>query len=167
VQRPIIHSWRATTLLNQIDANNLYGDGMINSVLVGKFQFLPESKIDQFDLMCLPPDEDTGYIVECNLAYSEHLHSSLSDYPLAPDHLIVTAEMLSPFATQFVDKHWKSSKKLIPNLLNKTKYETHYRNLQFYINHGLPVTKIHRILSFQQRPSSKRHFRQNNGAGSP
>jgi len=60
--------------------------------------------------------------------------------------------MLSPFASQFIDKEWKFSKKLIPNLHNKNKYVTHYRNLQFYLNHGLIVTKNHRILSFQQRP---------------
>jgi len=58
--------------------------------------------------------------------------------------------MLSPFATQFINKEWKSSKKLIPNLLNKNKYV--YRNLQFYLNYGLILTKIHRVLSFEQRP---------------
>jgi len=75
-----------------------------------------------------------------------------SDYPLAPEHLTVNIEMLSLFATQFIDKGWKSSKTLIPTLHNKNKNVTHYRNLQFYLNHGLIVTIIHRILSFQQRP---------------
>ena len=47
---------------------------------------------------------------------------------------------------------WRPTQKLIPNLYDKTNYVTHYRNLQFYINHGLVLTKIHRILSFTQRP---------------
>ena len=42
--------------------------------------------------------------------------------------------------------------KLVPNLSNKTNYVTHYRNLQFYVKHGLIVTKTHRILSFKQGP---------------
>ena len=47
--------------------------------------------------------------------------------------------------------HWTPSKKLIPNLMyNKTHYVTHYRNLQFYIRHGMKLTKIHRVLSFSQ-----------------
>jgi len=86
--------------------------------------------------------------IECDFIYPEHLHPLHSDYPLAPKHLTVNAEMLSPFATQFINKEQKSSKKLISNLLNKNKYVTHYRNLQFYLNHGLILTKIHRILSF-------------------
>jgi len=78
-----------------------------------------------------------------DLAYPKHVHSSHGDYPIASEHLAVNAEMLSSFATQFIDKQWKSSKKLIQNLLNKTKYVTNYRNLQFYVNHGFIVTKIH------------------------
>jgi len=88
--------------------------------------------------MSIPPDGDTGYIIECDLIYPDHLHPLHSDYPLAPtEHfdISVNFEMLSPFAIPFIDKEWKSSKKLIPNLHNKKKYVTHYRNLQFYLNH--------------------------------
>jgi len=42
------------------------------------------------------------------------------------------------------------SKKLIPNLKNKTKYGVHYRLLKFYLSHGLKLTKIHRVISFDQ-----------------
>jgi len=45
---------------------------------------------------------------------------------------------------------WAAAKKLIPNLQNKNNYVAHYRNLQFYIKHGLKMTKIHRIISFSQ-----------------
>jgi len=45
-----------------------------------------------------------------------------------------------------------SPPKNIPNLRNKTNYVTHYRNLKFHVEQGLKITKIHRILSFTQRP---------------
>jgi len=60
--------------------------------------------------------------------------------------------MLSPFAQNLIGQDWRPTNKLIPNLYDKTNYVTHYRNLQFYISHGLVLSKIHRVLSFTQRP---------------
>jgi len=44
------------------------------------------------------------------------------------------------------------TEKLIPNLLDKAKYVTHYRNLLWYCQQGLEVTKIYRIVSLSQSP---------------
>jgi len=46
---------------------------------------------------------------------------------------------------------WAPAKKVIQNLQNKNNYVAHYRNLQFYIKHGLKITKIYRIVSFSQK----------------
>ena len=58
----------------------------------------------------------------------------------------------SPYSKSLIDPlhPWQSSKKLVPNLMNKQKYVCHYRNLQFYLNHGLKLDKIHRIISLTQ-----------------
>ncbi|XP_053385653.1 uncharacterized protein LOC123535347 [Mercenaria mercenaria] len=37
-------------------------------------------------------------------------------------------------------------------LRDKSKYTLHYRNLQFYVRHGLRVTRVHRVLTFTQVP---------------
>jgi len=92
--------------------------------------------------MNVPTHCDTGYIVECDLKYPEKLHELPSDYPMAPEHLTVSPEMLSDFCSELKEKNWIPSQKLIPNLLDKTKYLCHYRNFQFYIKHGLILTKI-------------------------
>ena len=40
--------------------------------------------------------------------------------------------------------------KLTQNLRNKTNYIVHYRNLQFYLEMGMKLTKIHRVMEFDQ-----------------
>lgn len=144
----------ARRYITYLDANSLYATAQSEPLPVGNFKFLDEDEIRNFDLMTIPPDAPTGYIVECDLQYPDHLHDLHNDYPMAAEHLTISREMLSPFATSLLDprRPWKPSKKLTPNLMDKTKYVTHYRNLQLYTKHGLVISKIHRILSFQQRP---------------
>ena len=47
---------------------------------------------------------------------------------------------------------YNSFDKLILDYQPKMKYAIHYRNLQLYMQLGMKVTKIHRILSFEQKP---------------
>ncbi len=125
---------------------------MSESLPIGKFRFLSDAEIANFDLSSVASDSSIGYFVECDLTYPHHLHDLHSDYPLAPEHLTVSEDMLSDYARTVKDKTWRPTSKLTPNLQNKTKYVCHYRNLQFYVKHGLIVTKIHRILEFSQSP---------------
>ena len=41
-------------------------------------------------------------------------------------------------------------KKLIETLFDKHNYVCHYRNLKFYLKHGLKVKRLHRVLQFRQ-----------------
>jgi len=143
---------KPTSFITYLDANNLYGMAMSEPLPVGNFRFLSDQEISDFDLNSIPPDSDTGYIIECDLTYPQHLHNLHNDYPLAPEHLTVSPDMLSNFCNNIKAPNWKPTQKLVPNLQNKTKYVCHYRNLQFYIKHGLILTKIHRIISFYQSP---------------
>ena len=144
-------SSKPTTFITYLDANNLYGSAQSEPLPVSDFRFLTPDEISQLDIMTVAEDSPTGYIVDCDLEYPAHLHDSHSDYPLAPQHFTVSPELLSPFARNLLGQGWRPTEKLIPNLYDKTNYVTHYRNLQFYIQQGLVLVKIHRILSFTQR----------------
>ena len=49
-------------------------------------------------------------------------------------------------------------KKLTPNLRDKTKYVVHCRNLKLFLQLGLVVTKVHRVLGFKQSPWLKTYI---------
>jgi hypothetical protein len=143
-----------TTYIAYLDANNLYGFSMSQPLPYDGFMFLPNDCIDRFDYMSVPVDAPTGYILEVDIDYPDHLHDAHNDYPLAPESVLITHDMLSPFCLSFESKH-VDCRKLVPNLRNKTKYVVHYRNLQLYVQLGMIVTKIHRVLQFSQKPWMK------------
>jgi len=139
--------------ITYLDANSLHATAQSQPLPVGNFRFLDEIEIEKFSLDSIAADTAIGCIIECVLVYPDHLHDAHNDYPMAPEHPTVTRDMFSDYAVSLLDpdRPWVPSKKLVPNLLNKTKYVAHYRNLQLYTKHGLIITKIHRILSFFQR----------------
>jgi len=141
---------KPTTYITYLDENNLYGFAMSQPLPVGDFKFLTPDKVAALDITSIAQDSPTGYILDCDIQYPPHLNDAHSDYSLTPEHLTISPEMLSPFAANLLGKGWKPTQKLIPNLFDKTNYVTHYCNLQFYLKHGLILTKVHRVLSFTQ-----------------
>ncbi len=145
---------KPTTFINYVDANNLYGWAMSQTLPQHSFKWLVESEWQHLDWTTLTADRATGYFVECDLDYPPELHHLHNDYPLAPERLEINAEMLSETQVRIRRKYsmnrGSSSSKLVPNLLNKRKYTCHYLNLQFYLAKGLKLIKIHRVLEFQQ-----------------
>ena len=143
---------KPTKYVTYLDANNLYGWGMSQYLPYAGFEWIdPEN----FKLSDVKEDSLMGYILEVDLEYPKHLHDLHNDYPLCPEHVIITKEMLSDYCKNTAAahglKHGKFTK-LVPNLMNKKNYVIHYRNLQQAADAGLIITKIHRILQFKQKP---------------
>ena len=102
-----------------------------------------------------------GCLLKIDLKYSDKLHELHNDYPLAPEKLAVSSDMLSKYCKKIADKYEikvGDVKKLIPNLGNKTNYVVHYRNLQLYLPLGMKLTKIHRVLKFKQSDWMKKYI---------
>lgn len=134
------------------DANNLYGWAMSQPLPIGDFEW--KTEFEGFDMNEIADDAEIGYILEVDLKYPEELHDLHNNYPVAPEKIEITPEMLSPYCQQLaMDFEYKPSKvdKLVPNLWSKGGYILYYRNLQLYLSLGMKLTKIHRILKFKQQ----------------
>ena len=132
------------------DANNLYGWGMSQPLPTGNFKWVnPEHFEEEFE------KGKRNYIIECDLTYPEKLHESHADYPLAPEKLVISDEWLSPYCMKVKEKFNLGSDKttkLVPTLFNKEKYVIHCKSLELYISLGMKITKIHRVIQFDERP---------------
>ena len=148
-----------------LDANNLYGWAMSAPLPTHGFTWLSKDDIQRLDILQIADDSPEGYILDVDLGYPAHLHDLHNDYPLAPEHLEVTSDMTSRYSQHLFDKmKLRSSatvKKLIPNLYDKSHYIIHYRNLKFYLEQGMQLKTIHRVLAFQQSPWLEPYIRFN------
>ena len=144
---------KETSWLQMWDINNLYGYGMQNLLPKSTFQWLSEEEVNAFQAQEVSDDSETGYMCEVDLEYPHKLHDTHSDYPLAPDSLTITHDMLSSYSKDLLTTlGMKPGKvpKLIPNLRNKEKCILHYINLKQYLSLELKLTKVHRVLAFHQ-----------------
>ena len=126
---------------------NLYGCGLSGYLSYGNFKWL--KNVDGFDVNSITEKSPIGYFLKVDLEYPDELHELHNDYPLAPEKLAVSSDMLSKYCKEIADKHEikvGDVKTLITNLGNKTKYMLHYRNLQLYLSLGMKLAKIHRVL---------------------
>ena len=153
-----------SSYLIYLDANNLYGWAMSQSLPTGDFRWIPSEDFEDpedFILENYTNDTRKGVVLEVDLEYPEELHDLHNDYPLAPEKILITDDMLSKYCKDLKDSENISSgrvHKLVPNLMNKEKYVLHYRNLQLYLSLGMKLKKIHRVLEFTQRPWMKRYI---------
>ena len=111
--------------ITYLDANNLYGWAMSKPLPTHGFKWMTQSKLENW--------ESFSCILEVDLEYPRDLRDLHSDYPLAPEHLMMNGV-----------------EKLIPNLYNKKKYVVHHETLRLYEKYGLKITKIHRGIVFHE-----------------
>ena len=144
---------KESSYIMYLDANNLYGWAMSQKLPTHGYRFLNESEIDNFDINKIDLEDETGYMIECDLHYPKELHNKHNYYALAPESMQINPKMLSNYQKNLLDElkiNNPKVNKLFPNLMDKNKYVCHARNLKFYLDQGLILKKIHRIISFKQ-----------------
>ena len=120
------------------DANSLCCWPMLQPLPVGGFRWLTEEELSQTLKEFLP------CFVSVDLEYPAALHDKFKDYPPAPDQIKLG-----------------NVEKLAPNLLPKTEYVGHIRNILKYEELGCWITNVHRALAFEEEPWMKTYVERN------
>ena len=123
------------------DANNLYGWAMSEELPYGKFKWVNGDKVVLEDY---GKGKEKGLILEADLEYPSELHKYHSDYPLAPEKMEITEDMLSRYAKGIREAHGGKSagvRKLVTTLTGKVSYVCHVDNLKLYMKLGNEVGK--------------------------
>ena len=113
------------------------------------FEWLNQKETTDFCLNSVSENSLTGYILKAELEYPSELHDLHNGYPLAPENLEISQNMLSKYCFNIANKYGikiGGVNKLVPILGSKSKYVVHDRNLQLHLSLGMKLTKIHRIL---------------------
>ena len=93
--------------------------------------------------------------------YPRELQDIHNDYPVPPDKAKVSKNILSRYCKEIAEKYKISIgqvNKPIPTLKDKKEYVLHYQNLQLYLDLGLKIKKVHRVLEFDRSPWLKQYI---------
>ena len=132
-----------------IDANNLYGWGMSQALPFKDFEFVEPDDFDKDNIMSIPDDGKEGYFFVVDLKYPNKIKFKSKNLPYCPEHKTVEFEELSPYQQQFEEAN-KPTEKLMLTQYDKKNYIVHYRMLKFYLNQGMELEAIHRVIRFRQ-----------------
>ena len=136
--------------IQYLDANNLYGWAMSQSLPTHGFKWMPNlTKENVLNILektnnSMNNTDKKGFIFEVDLEYPKELWESHNDYPLAPEKMKVNGV-----------------EKLISHFKPHKNYVIHYRNLRQCLEMGLRITAVHRGISFNQSPWMEPYIRKN------
>ena len=133
----------------------MYGYAQVCKLPSGKFRWLEDDEITCFDINSADLDGKYGYIIECDLQYPKKIHDLHQNLPLAPEILTIDFDSLSPYAKKALlesdgQKRY-SDVKLMATFHKRSNYICHFKNLKLYLDLGMKLKKIHRILQFRQK----------------
>ena len=92
-----------SAFISYLDMNNLYGWAMGEYLPYEGFEWL--KNVDEFDIMSINEKSPIGYLLEVDLEYSDKLHELHNDYPLAPEKIAVSSDLLSNYCKKLADKY--------------------------------------------------------------
>ena len=95
-------------IMEEVDANNLYGWAMSQAMPDGDFEWLNDSECREIKHRLINVvkqnkifGQNWNYIFEVDINYSQELHKRDDDYPLAPELMTIDAEITCEKSTSY------------------------------------------------------------------
>ena len=96
--------------------------------------------------------EQVGLFLEVDMHMPKHLHDKFAQFPLAPRNETIPFADLSEQSRKDLGRgKYLEQRKLCATLKPLTKYLVHSRNLKLYLQLGMKVTKVHRVIGFVEK----------------
>lgn len=152
---------KVETRLLAFDCRNQYGAALKSFLPCGGFEFLDRTAIGELErnnfaaLHELSTESDVGYILEVDLKLDKKYHDSWSSYPPCPVNMDINFDMLDPDTAQRMGECGREKvvgSRLVTTLYDRYKYAVYGYLLALYLEMGVKVTKVHRVLRFKQAP---------------
>ena len=144
------------------DANSLYANCMQHKLPYGGFKWV-EMDMDKAleTIRSTDFESEIEHVYEVDLEYPEELHDHFSDYPPAPENIKIPTRFYSSYQIGLaaeLDCKLTEFPKLVPNLLKKSKYVVHGQALKLYLELGLKMTGVYRVMQFKQKAWLKEYI---------
>jgi hypothetical protein len=176
MEKGIWNSKKHISFILYLDANNLYGWAMSQSLPVGEFKnyeklsdyqklkHINPVNITKDFILNLKDNEKYGYTFIVDLDIPIELHDKFKDYPLLPEHYIPNYNELSDYQKQLIEKKIGTKpkdSKLIQTLKHKQNYIIDYRMLKECLNQGIILKKVVNYIQFSQKAWLKPYIDKN------
>ena len=136
----VFNPQEATTYLQYLDANNLYGWATSQPLPVGGFEWMTGEELG------LPIGEMPPCFIEVDLEFPVELQDKFAE-------LVPASENITPEGSNV--------QKLAQNLLPKKGYMCHIKNLTLYIELGVKLVKVRKGVKFEEKPWLKSYIDMN------
>ena len=130
------------------DVTSLYAGTLQKEMPVRGYQWCTDVSLAQ--ILATPSDSGFGYFVEVDLAYPPAIYDIHNDFPLAPEKIKMPTEWRSDNANSFGLNVGSPTEKLVETARHASLRLSLRKLKTFFVHHGLNVTKLHRLVKFQQ-----------------
>lgn len=132
----------------------MYGCSQTFPLPYADFRFIDQEEISGINWLTVDLDGENGYFVEVSLYYPESIWEKTKSFPLCPQNIEIDYNMLSPYQKSvlqeiYMKKNYKS-KKLTATFMRREKIVLHAKNLQLFLQLGMILEKVFRVIKFKQ-----------------